>query len=600
MERKLLSYKKVIFLLMVIILFSIYTGCGAKDYHKLTFYDKIKSGYSINVLINGDSIAQGDTAKDWSYLVKKHIQEKYGISADCYNISLGGNTTYCGYSRVNSVDFAQGNTFDLIILCYGQNDIDNDKFPQIYEALVRSSRTKYPYAQIITILESSQKEYTNKINKIIEISDYYKIPYVDMVSAYQQSEYSYDELSPDGIHPGDLGKVLYAENISETIDAVLEKRQSNKLPSKKLYDDSGKYDEFCYISTDSMDFDGNKYEVTISDQFDSIGFDRVLIPGTHAIEIIVNGISYDLGYKWDYSFSQRHIDELSIQLAQDTEKSIIIRCNADDLKSINGIILSGNKSFSRKSDSYEPNAITALEDLIAPEKVIEKTILNTEAKLHKAVDENDGTRNYAVYVYNVANEEYLNISSVAIGSINSITRYAFFEDSNFTQLNQAGATNVGGWEDSYNSVVKVPEGATYLLVTSQNGHTPVIQMSKKQEFIGDIRPIKVLEQHMLNKNGIVDDVTINETIKNYCVYIYDVQNLEKVQIKTWAIGNSNTICRFAYFKSIDDKEPIKNGSLNTNGWEDENTSSVNLNEELPYLFVTCQNGYVPIVSVLGE
>ena len=80
---------------------------------------------------------------------------------------MGGNASYAGYVRTmalnDDVDYA------LAIICYGQND-GADGFSTNYESIIRAIRSKYPDCSIISILESSQREYTEKMTTIQSIA----------------------------------------------------------------------------------------------------------------------------------------------------------------------------------------------------------------------------------------------------------------------------------------------------------------------------------------------------------------------------------------------------------------------------------------------
>ncbi len=172
-------------------------------------YLKLSAGEDINLLIVGDSIS----AQDWTEEIAEQISYHFGSKCDITNISMGGNTSYAGYVRANILDDRH---FDLVLICFGQNDTDVD-FEIFYEATVRAVLENNPDIKIISVLESSQRTYTEKINKIIEIADYYDASVADTIAEYNNSGYSYEALSPDGVHPGELGKELYLNTVMETI-----------------------------------------------------------------------------------------------------------------------------------------------------------------------------------------------------------------------------------------------------------------------------------------------------------------------------------------------------------------------------------------------
>lgn len=106
---------------------------------------------------------------------------------------------------------------DLAIICYGQND-RTDGFSTNYESIIRTIRTKYPDCSIISILESSQREYTEKMTTIQSICEHYGIPVADTIDAFNNSGKAYDDLSSDGVHPNDAGQEIYFETVKAVID----------------------------------------------------------------------------------------------------------------------------------------------------------------------------------------------------------------------------------------------------------------------------------------------------------------------------------------------------------------------------------------------
>ncbi len=181
-------------------------------------YRKLNRGEDVNILINGDSIGAGGGSTEgnsWTDLLKDHIESEYGVSCNMTNISLGGNGSYAGYVMENILD--DSSDYDLMIICYGEND-DRKNLSLEYEAMIRSAERKYPSCNLISILESSQREYTKKIEIIEELSEYYDIPAADTIRAFNDSGREYEELTVDVKHPNDEGYKLYFNEVKKIID----------------------------------------------------------------------------------------------------------------------------------------------------------------------------------------------------------------------------------------------------------------------------------------------------------------------------------------------------------------------------------------------
>ena len=182
-------------------------------------FTSIACGKDVRMLFVGDSIG----AQEWSESAGDWIEEQYGISCEVKNICMGWGTSFTGYARLHMLE--EEEPFDIAVICFGQNDSPVD-FAWFYETVIRTLLDDNPNCCLFSVLESSQRAYTEKIQEIIRLAAYYDIPVIDTLAAYEQSEYSYDTLSPDTIHPGPLGQDLYLQAFTEAfgkqVDAAWE------------------------------------------------------------------------------------------------------------------------------------------------------------------------------------------------------------------------------------------------------------------------------------------------------------------------------------------------------------------------------------------
>lgn len=182
---------------------------------KTNVYTKIAQGKPISILVVGDSIGQGQGAskpeRNFPNRLKSILQKKYNITASIENICMGGNTTYASYVR--AYQLPEDRCFDFVIICSGENDYE--KKPGVYyEALVRTIKTKWPNAEIISVLQSSQRKHTTKIKTIQSIAQHYNIPTADTITPFTNGENGeYESLTVDNIHPNDKGYAIYAETL---------------------------------------------------------------------------------------------------------------------------------------------------------------------------------------------------------------------------------------------------------------------------------------------------------------------------------------------------------------------------------------------------
>lgn len=133
--------------------------------------------------------------------------------------------------------------YDLAIICYGQND-STDGFSTNYESIIRAIKSKYPDCSIISILESSQRTYTEKMTTIQSICEHYSIPVADTIAAFNDSGKAYDDLTGDGVHPNDAGQEIYFETVKTVIDDNVAASTGKMSGTDVINTDVHKFDNF--------------------------------------------------------------------------------------------------------------------------------------------------------------------------------------------------------------------------------------------------------------------------------------------------------------------------------------------------------------------
>lgn len=272
-----------------------------------SFYQKLADGFDVNILIVGDSISEpiGDTS--WVSILSNTMRQEYRVRVCVTNVSMGGNASYAGYTRVNALD--DGVDYDLAVLCYGQNDSTED-FSLYYESMIRAIYQKYEGCSVISILESSQREYTEKMVAIQEIAAYYNIPVVDTIAAFNDSGYNYVELSDDGVHPNDTGKEIYAESILNTIYSCVEEDRGYDSRPEAMTSGVEAFDTFRYVSAEEFEVvDDRTLRISTTSPASTIlGIDYTYQSGKQVTEIYVDGQLYVAPtVTFNYDSSQRHI-----------------------------------------------------------------------------------------------------------------------------------------------------------------------------------------------------------------------------------------------------------------------------------------------------
>lgn len=161
---------------------------------------------------------------------------------------MGGNASYAGYVRTmvlnDDVDY------DLAIICYGQNDA-TDGFSTNYESIIRAIRSKYSDCSIISILESSQREYTEKMTTIQNICEHYSIPVADTIADFNNSEKAYDDLTGDGVHPNEAGQEIYFETVKLVIEDNVAASTGKMADIDVINADVHRFDNFIWYGVDT-------------------------------------------------------------------------------------------------------------------------------------------------------------------------------------------------------------------------------------------------------------------------------------------------------------------------------------------------------------
>ena len=275
-----------------------------------SFYQKLEDGFDVNVLVVGDSIGAGagtqTDGQQWFKQLQGYLRTENNVSVSVTNVSMGGNASYAGYVRTMALN--DDVDYDLAIICYGQND-STDGFSTNYESIIRAIRSKYPDCSIISILESSQKTYTEKMTTIQSICEHYSIPVADTIAAFNNSGKAYDDLTKDGVHPNDAGQEIYFETVKKVIDDSVAASTGKMAEADVINADVHKFDNFVWYDA-SSDFERVDDTIfTISTSASGIlGIDYTYESGDNKADIYVDGELFESPtVTFNYDFSQRHI-----------------------------------------------------------------------------------------------------------------------------------------------------------------------------------------------------------------------------------------------------------------------------------------------------
>lgn len=258
-------------------------------------YRKLKNGEDIKVAVIGDSIGAGCGASDyehmWATKLIYWIQDTYNVKCDYVNPSLGGNTSYAGYVTSKLLDPEK--SYDLAIICYGQNDAQ-EGFSYCYEAIIRSLYMENEKCTIIPVLESSQHTYTQKMVDIRNLADFYHLDYADTIAAFNANPIGLWGLLADGTHPNDDGHQVYFETVKAIIERGVDE-EKGYIPMQTIPYNGGVdgFDSFTYLSKEQFtQISDTVFEIEMEPTWGIFGISRTLLPGSNSINIYVDDELY--------------------------------------------------------------------------------------------------------------------------------------------------------------------------------------------------------------------------------------------------------------------------------------------------------------------
>ncbi len=226
-------------------------------------------------------------------------------------------------------------------LLYATVRTTRTRFSLYYESIIRALRSKFSKCSVISILESSQRTYTNKMTTIQKICEHYNIPVADTIAAFANSGKEYSELCSDNVHPNDEGKVIYFETVKNIVDKCASEYASyNPTEVAPINTDVTKFDTFKFYAADEFE-KVDEVTYTIKTSISGImGIDYTYESGENQTNIYVDGNLFVAPkVTFNYDFSQRHILIVSDNCTVNGEIKIVF-ANAEQAKGFGGIMFS--------------------------------------------------------------------------------------------------------------------------------------------------------------------------------------------------------------------------------------------------------------------
>ena len=193
--------------------------------------ERAEQGEELIIGFFGGSITQGSLASSdrlcYAYRVFQWWENQYPQAKFHYvNGGIGGTNSYFGASRVVS-DLLMYNP-DVVVVDFSVNDdeTNTELFKETFEGLLRKILTWNTNPAVIVLNNVYYDTGRNMQTIHNQIAEYYQVPYVSIKDTVypkiQSGELEREALTPDNLHPNDLGHQLVAEEICRLLEQVRE------------------------------------------------------------------------------------------------------------------------------------------------------------------------------------------------------------------------------------------------------------------------------------------------------------------------------------------------------------------------------------------
>ncbi len=178
---------------------------------------KAQSGEEITIGVIGGSITEKYSASSYEYCYASHVQswweERFpDTKVNFINAGIGGTTSYLGVHRVEEDLLYAGP--DLVIVEFSVNDGNDLFFKKSYDNLVRKILLEEQEPAVLLLFTTTEAGYNAQENDSL-IGYKYQLPMLSYANAVLPSieagEFSWDDISPDDVHPNDRGHAIIGE-----------------------------------------------------------------------------------------------------------------------------------------------------------------------------------------------------------------------------------------------------------------------------------------------------------------------------------------------------------------------------------------------------
>lgn len=176
------------------------------------FYEKLKNGFDVNILVVGNSMALSEGASsdvDWLHTLSEELENKYHSNVRYKNIANAYSGYGAGFVKVATLDDISA--YDATIICYPAAELEEELIQ--YEAILRQIKKNNSDCAIISILANSDKNVFPA--QTIQITNHYggiSINMQDVINKEGGKVINHD------FYPNDTGYELYAKEVFSSVN----------------------------------------------------------------------------------------------------------------------------------------------------------------------------------------------------------------------------------------------------------------------------------------------------------------------------------------------------------------------------------------------
>lgn len=191
------------------------------------FIQRANAGESLTLGFIGGSITNGSLASVhancYAARTAEWFREKYKKADFKYiNAGIGGTTSHFGVARVYE-DLLVHNP-DFVVIEFSVNDENNLFYRETFEGLVRRIYGMKSKPAVIILHNVMYDTGTNAQDQHETVGRYYGIPCISVKSSIYQDvahgRLPAESITPDNLHPNDLGHKMLSELLTDFIDRV--------------------------------------------------------------------------------------------------------------------------------------------------------------------------------------------------------------------------------------------------------------------------------------------------------------------------------------------------------------------------------------------